>query len=151
MATETEVRTDEEIQARERLDALRGAPYSERVSRLEERSEITWQMLLDERRLNQERFKTMLEKFDKVDEKFEKVSDKVDEKFDKVDEKFDKVDEKFDKVDEKFDRVDDKFDAIDAKFDSLYRMIIIGIISLGSIGVAGIGIIVTLMIFLLRG
>ena len=148
MATETEVRTDEEIQARERLDALRGAPYSERVSRLEERSEITWQMLLDERRLNQERFKTMLEKFDKVDEKFEKVSDKVDEKFEKVN---DKVDEKFDKVDEKFDRVDDKFDAIDAKFDSLYRMIIIGIISLGSIGVAGIGIIVTLMIFLLRG
>lgn len=30
-------------------------------------------------------------------------------------------------------------------------MIIIGLISLGSIGVAGIGIIVTLMIFLLRG
>lgn len=137
MATETEVGTNEEIEARERLDALRGMPYGERISRLEERSEITWQMLQDERRLNQERFKIMLEKFDKVDEKFDKVNDKVDEKFDSVN--------------EKFDRVDDKFDAIDAKFDSLYRMIIIGLISLGSIGVAGVGIIVTLMIFLLRG
>lgn len=141
MATETEVGTNEEIEARERLDALRGMPYGERISRLEERSEITWQMLQDERRLNQERFKIMLEKFDKVDEKFDKVNDKVDEKFDKVNEK----------IDEKFDSANEKIDAVNAKFDSLYKMLIIGIISLGSIGVAGIGIIVTLMIFLLRG
>ena len=112
MATETEVRTNEETEARDRLDVLRGAPYGERVSRLEERSEITWQMLLDERRLNQERFKTMLEKFDKVDEKFDKVND---------------------------------------KFDSLYKTLIIGLIGLGSIGVAAAGIIVTLIIFVLRG
>lgn len=112
MVTETEVGTNEEIEARERLDALRGMPYGERVSRLEERSEITWQMLQDERRLNQERFKTMLEKFDKVDE---------------------------------------KFDRVDAKFDSLYKIIIIGLISLGSIGVAGIGIIVTVIIFVFGG
>ena len=107
MATEpeAEVRMAEEIAARERLDAMRGMPYGERVSRLEERSEITWQMLQDERRLNQERFKTMLEKFDKVD----------------------------------------------ARFDSLYKTLIIGLIGLGSIGVAATGIIVTLIIFVRGG
>lgn len=107
----------------DRLDALRGTPCGERVSRLDKRSEIAWQTLHDARKtlhdarkLDQERFKNFLEKSDKFDEKLDRVSDKID-----------------------------------AKFDLLRKALIIGFISLGGIGVAGAAIIVALIIFLFGG
>ena len=71
----------ERTSASERLDALRGMPYGERVSHWEEPLDITWQTLQDARRLDQERFKISLEE--------------LDDKFDRVNHRFDAIDDKF--------------------------------------------------------
>ena len=72
------------IRASEPMDALRGTPCGERVSRLDERSEITWQTLQDARRLNQEQSKNLLEKSDEIDERFDRICDEIDATLNKL-------------------------------------------------------------------
>ena len=66
----------------DRPDALRGLPCGERVSRLDEPVDITWQTLHDARKLDQERFKIFLEKSDEFNEKLDRITDEIDAKFD---------------------------------------------------------------------
>lgn len=69
--------------ASERLNALRGTPCGERVSRLDEQSEIAWQTLHDARR-NQDQSKNLLEKSDEIDERFDRICDKIDATLNKL-------------------------------------------------------------------
>ena len=72
------------IRASEPMGALRGTPCGERVSRLDEQSEIAWQTLHDARRLNQDQSKNLLEKSDEIDERFDRICDEIDATLNKL-------------------------------------------------------------------
>lgn len=63
---------------------MRGTPFGERVSRLDEQSEIAWQTPHDARRLNQEQSKNLLEKSDEIDERFDRICDEIDATLNKL-------------------------------------------------------------------
>ncbi len=65
-------------------------------------------MLIDERRLNRERF-------DQIDQRFNQLGQRLD----LVDLRFDQVDQRFDQVDRRLDRIDGRFDVVDARFEGI--------------------------------